>query len=107
MKNKHLDYFQNAKNTKKVEPTKLIESYNHAEGFKIYKIAMDSNLLDIDKKDLFSGKIYAQNFIENSKSNYYINQAGGYLGYQNIPYHQQNYGYIVPGHQPNGVQRKP
>lgn len=43
MKNKHYDYFENNKNGKKVEPTKLIESYNHNEGYKVYKIAVDLN----------------------------------------------------------------
>lgn len=44
MKNKHLDYFQTNKNGKKVEPTKLIESFNPTEGYKVYKIALDNTV---------------------------------------------------------------
>jgi hypothetical protein len=43
MNNKHLDYFQMNKSGKKVEPTKLNESFNPTEGYKVYKIALDTN----------------------------------------------------------------
>jgi hypothetical protein len=68
MKNKHLDYFQTNKNGKKVEPTKLIESFNPTEGYKVYKIALDNTVAEADKY----GKYY-------QNSNYLMNQQGGYI----------------------------
>jgi hypothetical protein len=35
-----------------MEPTKLIEMFDPAEGFKVYKIAIDTNfMLENDRKD--------------------------------------------------------
>jgi len=77
MKNKHADYFQNSKNGR-VEPTKLIESFNVADGYKIYKIAGDSL-----HKELYSGKYYEQNYMDN-KANFYTN--GNYLRFSHMGY---------------------
>ena len=52
MKNKHIDYFQTSKNSKKIEPTKMVEAYDPVEGFKIFKISLDPNAVsEYDKKD--------------------------------------------------------
>lgn len=49
MKNKHLEYFQISKNGKKTEATKLTETYDQNEGFKVYKILTDN--ADNEKKE--------------------------------------------------------
>ena len=97
MKNKHNDYFQSSKNGKKVEPTKLIESYNHAQGYKVYKIAVDANLLD---KDMPSGKYFDNNFVD--KGNLFMNPNGNYMGYPNMNFNP-NFGYVMNQHQFNGL----
>ena len=51
LKNKHQQHFQNSKNGKKVETTKLVESFDSAEGFKVYKISIDTNT-EKDKHEL-------------------------------------------------------
>ena len=91
MKNKHNDYFENSKSGKKVEPTKLIESYNHTEGYKVYKIAVDSSLLDPEKKEMFGGKYFDPSFLDSNKASMFMN--GKYMGYSNLPF---NYGYVMP-----------
>jgi hypothetical protein len=55
----------------------------------------------MDKKEIFSGKYYDQNFIENSKGNIFMNPNGSYIGYSNLPY-SHNYGYMMPENQANG-----
>lgn len=42
LKNKHQSYFLYNKNNKKQETTKLIESFDSQDGFKVYKISPDT-----------------------------------------------------------------
>lgn len=103
MKNKHNDYFQSAKNGKKVEPTKLIESYNHAEGYKVYKIAVDTNLLE---KDVHSSKYLDNNFLDSSKGNIFISQNGSFIGYPNMAY-PNNFNFMMSDPQINPLEHSP
>jgi hypothetical protein len=50
LKNKHHTFFQNTKNGKRMEPTKLLESFDAHEGYKVYKIAFDGMFMPDDKK---------------------------------------------------------
>jgi len=51
LKNKHQQHFQNSKNGKKIETTKLIETFDTKEGFRVYKISLDNSNAVRDKQD--------------------------------------------------------
>lgn len=92
MKNKHIDYFQSSKSGR-VEPTKLIESFNPTEGYKVYKIAGDSAYKEMH------AKYFDQGFVDGSKPNFYMNSSGNYMRFPNMTYH--NYGYMLGANNEN------
>lgn len=52
IKKKHNNYLQLTKNGKKSESTKLVESTDQTEGYKIFRLSIDpKNLPDYERKD--------------------------------------------------------
>jgi hypothetical protein len=102
IKNKHNDYLQQTKNGKKGEPTKMMESVDATEGFKIYKLSIDpKNLLDSDRKDIYNDTQREINFQEPIL----FQNHPPFMTYPTM-YPGYNYDYMIPGHKNETLPEK-
>lgn len=88
-----------------MEPTKLVESFDAAEGYKVYKIAFDQSCAnDNDKKESYV-KGYEQGAY--GEPIYYPNGSSPFLPYPNVyPSQGYPYDYMIQNQRPDFVPEK-